>query len=232
MRWADGTAGIHLPPARATGWMNREQVAQALTRSREFLEASSLDHGVLNGQRPTRAIAFINPHQQDVQDYLKAAFRTPGRTSDPLLLFSRFDRAKVRLAGDVVKTRGRITFREGKRGAVEVTADVTYVYPAVRAGGSDEVTRVIVRRETVMSWDNPAKVITERGTFSLVSYKEDSTNGGCSTFTGYFVPQFSADRTGPAPDDGPRTDPYDRSASMDTRMRAADGTDCGTASRS
>ncbi|MFG2652081.1 hypothetical protein [Streptomyces sp. NPDC048436] len=45
-----------------------------------------------------------------------------------------------------------------------------------------------MRRETVMSWDDPAKVVTEAGTFSLVSYKVDTTNGGCDTFTGYFTP--------------------------------------------
>ena len=229
-RWDNGQAGIHLPSARALGWMSKAQVAQALTRSKDFLVASSLDPGVLYGERPRRAIALINPHQQDVQDYLKAAFRTPGRKNDPLRLFSRFEKSKVRLVGDVVKTRGRVTLRQGKGDAVEVATDVTYVYPAVRAEeGSDEVARTIVRREVVMSWDNPAKVITEQGTFSLASYKEHATNGGCDIDTGYFTPQFRADRT-TGPDSNPRVDPYDRSTSIDARMDAGEG--CGTATRS
>lgn len=188
-RWGDGTAGIGVPEARATGWMSKGQVAQALEKTRDFLAASSLDPGVLRGERPKKAIALINPHQQDVQDYLATAFRAPSRENDPLLLFSRFENTKVRLVGDVVKTRGRITYREGKRGAVEVTTDVTYVYPSVRAAaGSDEVARTIVRREVVMSWDDPAKIVIDPGTFSLVSYKVDTTNGGCDTFTGYLTP--------------------------------------------
>ncbi|MEU9288425.1 hypothetical protein AB0D57_27950 [Streptomyces sp. NPDC048275] len=232
-RWGDGTAGIGLPAARATGWMSKEQVAQALDRTRDFLAASSLDPGVLRGERPKKAIALINPHQQDVQDYLATAFRAPSRENDPLLLFSRFETSKVRLVGNVVKTRGRITYREGKRGALEVTTDLTYVYPVVRAAGeSDEVARTIVRREVVMSWDDPAKVVIEPGTFSLVSYKVDTTNGGCDTFTGYFTPEFNAERAATGSGDGPEVDPYDRSKSMDSRMREAGEAGCGTATRS
>lgn len=231
--WGDGTAGISVPTARATGWMTKEQVAQALDQSLNFLAASSLNPDVLRGERPKEAIALINPHQRDVQDYLSTAFREPSQEDDPLLLFSRFAQTKVRLVGDVVKTQGRITFREGKRGAVEVISDVTYVYPVVRAAtGSDEVARTIVRRETVMSWDDPAKVITEPGTFSLVSYKLDATNGGCSNFTGYFIPEFTADRAAKGSGNGPEVDPYDRSKSMDARMQEASEAECGTATRS
>ncbi|MEV6378763.1 hypothetical protein AB0M31_05000 [Streptomyces sp. NPDC051773] len=231
-RWGDGTAGLGLPEARATGWMSKKQVAQALEESRDFLAASSLDAGVLGGERPKKAIALLNPHQRDVQDYLATAFRSPSREDDPLLLFSRFEK-RVRLVGDVVKTRGRITYREGKRGAVEVTTEVTYVYPVVRAeAGSDEVARTIVRREVVMSWDDPAKIITEPGTFSLVSYKVDTTNGGCDNHTGYFTPEFDSDRDGSPSGDGPALDPYDRSTTMDERLRQSDEETCGTASRS
>ncbi|MET8945391.1 hypothetical protein ABZX30_17855 [Streptomyces sp. NPDC004542] len=232
-RWGDGTAGIGMPAARATGWMSKEQVAQTLDRTRDFLAASSLDRGVLGGERPRKAVALINPHQQDVQDYLATAFRAPSRKNDPLLLFSRFQKTKVRLVGDVVKTRGRVTYREGERGAVEVTTDVTYVYPVVRAAaGSDEVARTIVRREVVMSWDDPAKVVIEPGTFSLVSYTVDTTNGGCDTFTGYLTPEFGAERAATGSGDGPEVDPYDRSKSMDARMREAGDAGCGTATRS
>lgn len=232
VRWDNGTSGISLPAARATGWMSKKQVAQALDRTRDFLAASSLDRGVLRGERPTKAIALINPHQQDVQDYLATAFSAPSRENDPLLLFSRLATTKVRLVGNVVKTRGRITYREGKRGAVEVTTDVTYVYPVVRAAaGSDEVARTLVRREVVMSWDNPAKVVIEPGTFSLVSYKVDTTNGGCDTFTGYLTPEFIAERAAKHSGHGPEVDPYDRSTSMDALMQES-GDKCRTATRS
>jgi hypothetical protein len=229
-RWADGTAGITVPAARATGWMSTAQVEQALRRTRDFLTAAHLDPAVLGGARPTKAIALINPHQRDVKDYLAAAFRAPSEDDDPLLLFSRFDTSRARLVGDVVRTRGRITYREGGRGALQVTADVTYVYPVAPAGGGDEVVRTIVRREVVLNWDDPSKTITEPGTFSLVSYKVDMTNGGCDNHTGYFLPEFGTGR-GSGTNDGTPVDPYDRSTAIDEGMDASDD-GCGTASRS
>ncbi|MFG3141952.1 hypothetical protein ACGFZA_37750 [Streptomyces sp. NPDC048211] len=231
--WGDGGSALALPEARATGWMNKAQVARALERSRDFLVASSLDHGVLRGERPDRAIALMNPHQKDVRTYVTAALRTPNAEHDPLLLFSRFAPSKLRVVGKVVKTSGRITYREGKRGAVEVTTDVTYVYPLVRAAaGSDEVTRTIVRREIVMGWDNPAKVMTEPGTFTLISYRSDTANGGCTNHTGYFVPVFTAERAvAEVPYDGAVVDPYDRNPSMDTLVPDEGQGECGTATR-
>ncbi|WP_424852654.1 hypothetical protein [Streptomyces sp. SAI-170] len=232
-RWADGAAGITVPPARATGWMDAAQVERALRRSRDFLVAAGLDSRVLRGERPTKAIALLNPHQKDVQDYLRAALSStpPTAENDPLLLFSRFRPGQAQLVGDVVKTRGRLTYREGKRGAVEVMADVTFVYPVAPAGDSGrdtEVIRTIVRREVVMSWDDPAEVVTEPGTLSLVSYALDMTNGGCSAPTGYFVPPFgTADEQNT--DEGRRLDPYDRSEPVGTTGRD-DG--CATATRS
>ncbi|MFZ4239330.1 hypothetical protein ACOZGD_29670 [Streptomyces murinus] len=194
-RWADGAAGITVPAARATGWMDKAQATRAPARSKEFLVAAGLDPHVLRGERPAKAIAVLNPRQKDVQRYLRAGLsaKTPTLETDPLLLFSRFRPDQARLVGDVVKTRGRLSYREGKRGAVEVTADATFVYPVTPAGGG-EVLRTIVRREVVMSWDDPSKAVTEPGTMSLLSYALDMTNGGCSALTGYFVPPFNNTR--------------------------------------
>lgn len=236
-RWADGSAGIAVPPAKATGWMDVHQVDRALRKSRDFLVAAGLDPRVLRGERPTKAIALLNPHQKDVQDYLRTALssKVPAPDTDPLLLFSRFRPEQAQLVGDVVKTRGRLMYQEGKRGAVEVTADVTFVYPVIRTGdgGRDaEVVRTIVRREVVMSWDNPGKVITEPGTMSLVSYVLDMTNGGCSVPTGYFVPPFGTADQQPA-EQPHRVDPYDRSKAIDTSDGTTDAGDgCATATRS
>ncbi|MET9859735.1 hypothetical protein ABZY93_10525 [Streptomyces smyrnaeus] len=230
-KWDDGLAGIRFPEARATGWMDKAQVDQALNRTRDFLSASSLDAAVLRGKRPEKAIALINPRQQDVQKLLTTGFRDPSRKNNPLLLFSRFDPAKVKLAGDVVKTRGRVTYEVGERGALEVTADVTYVYPVIPAeAGSDEVARTIVRREMIMSWDDPDKVVTRPGTFSVVSYKLDTTNGGCDIFNGYLNPRFGHEQAA-GNGSGTAVDPYDRSRPMDERMREAEGQGCGRATR-
>lgn len=227
IRWADGAAGITVPPAEATGWMTKAEVGHALARTRDFLAASNLDPAVLRGRHPDRAIALMNPYQKDVRTFVTASLRTPGKDHDPLLLFSRFDPAQARPAGNVVKTRGWMSYREGRLGALEVTADVTYVYPVAPAGGGDEVVRVIVRRETVVSWDDPSKVITEKGTFSLLSYKTDMTNGGCDNATGSFRPEFGGGGGSAAGTGGETADPYDRTGPI-----TDGGGRCGTATRS
>ncbi|MFJ9417313.1 hypothetical protein ACIRPT_24450 [Streptomyces sp. NPDC101227] len=229
-RWASGAAGITVPTAGSVGWMSAAEVEQALARSRDFLVTSGLDRGVLRGERPEKAIALINPHQKDVQHLLHTAFRTPSAKNDPLLLFSRFQPSHTHLVGDVIKTRGRLTYQEGKRGALQVTADVTFVYPVTRAdeSGDDEIMRTIVRRELVLSWDDPDKVITEPGTFSIVSYKYDMTNGGCGAPTGYLTPPFGKDRQ--TDQAGPESDPYDRSAPV--AGGESPGDECGRATRS
>ncbi|MER5438491.1 hypothetical protein [Streptomyces sp. NPDC002790] len=229
-RWASGSAGITVPAARATGWMSTAQVARSLERSRDFLTASSLDPEVLRGDHPAEAIALINPRQPKERTFLDRSLTAPSEKYNPLVLFSRFDTSKVQLVGHEVKTRGRITYRTGEKGALEVTTDVTYVYPVVSAeAGSDRVTRVIVRREVVMNWPDPSKVITEPGTFSVISNRVNTTNGGCETYNGYLTPSFTADGdTG----DGPAVDPYDRSTAMDERMSGAGDDKCGTATRS
>ncbi|MEU2238708.1 hypothetical protein ABZ572_04790 [Streptomyces sp. NPDC018338] len=225
-RWENGTAGITVPAAKATGWMTKAEVRQALARTRDFLAASNLDPAVLRGGHPAKAVTLMNPRQEDVTTFVSTALRTPDKDNDPVLLFSRFDPAQARLVGGVVKALGEMTYREGRLGALEVTADVTYVYPVAPAGGGDEVVRTIVRRETVVSWDNPEKVTTKAGTFTLLSYKTAMTNGGCGDVTGYFRPEFGGGGSD-QPTDGRTSDPYDRRTAMG---KGHDG--CGTATRS
>ncbi|MBC9712662.1 hypothetical protein H9Y04_08750 [Streptomyces sp. TRM66268-LWL] len=226
-RWADGADGIHVPAARATGWMDEAQVADALKKSRDFLTASNLDPAVLRGDRPEAAIALVSPDQPDVQPLLTTSFAKPTPDNDPLLLFTRYHTDEVELVGGTVKTRGRLSYEEGKYGALEVTADVTFVYPFVRAeDGSDEVTRTIVRRELVLSWDDPSKVRTKPGTFSFVSYKMHTTNGGCDVF-GFLSPAFTEDHT--TADGDEEIDPYDRSEGLTGTGRNGE---CESASRS
>ncbi|MGW1776505.1 hypothetical protein [Streptomyces sp. NPDC002104] len=228
--WASGAAGITVPQAAVVGRMSAAEVEQALGRSRDFLVAANLDPAVLRGERPEKAIALINPHQKDVQDVLASAFDSPSEKNDPLLLFSRFRPSHAQLVGDVVKTRGRLTYQAGEYGGLRVTADVTFVYPVTRAGGGgdDEIERTIVRRELVLSWDNPDKVLTVPGTFSVLSYKYNMTNAGCGAPTGYLTPSFGTDRrtTG----EGTEMDPYDRSGPLVRDESPVDA--CGRATRS
>ncbi|QOV36170.1 hypothetical protein IM697_40185 [Streptomyces ferrugineus] len=225
-RWADGEAGIALPKATPVGTLSKAQVEQALRQTRKLLVDANLDPATLRGERPETALGVIEPRQTELLDLLTRSLRKPDKDHDPLLMFSRFDPDEVRLAGDVVKTRGRMTFKAGEHASVVVHADYTFVYPLVREG-STEVARTIVRRVVDVELSDPAKYQVTPGKVAVVRYDQEIGNSACDVYDGYLHPQFDSSAPTGAPPTGPTTDPYDRSKDLDADR--AEG--CGTVSR-
>ncbi|WP_323187569.1 hypothetical protein [Streptomyces sp. NBC_01275] len=228
LEWADGAAGIVLPKAAAVGSLSKAQVEQALQQTRKLLIDANLDPATLRGERPETALALIEPRQTDLLRLLNTALSKPDKDHDPLWLFSRFDPHELRLAGDVVKTRGRMTFKAGEQASVVVHADYTFVYPLAHTGqGSTEVARTIVRRVLDVELSDPAKYIVTPGKISLRKYDQEIGNSACDVYDGFLHPQFSTAEPTGTPPTGPTTDPYDRSGDI-----AADRDEgCGVVSR-
>ncbi|MFI1468343.1 hypothetical protein [Streptomyces wuyuanensis] len=228
--WADGAAGIDVPAARAVGGMSKNQVAHALRSTKELLVASNLDPATLRGGHPAKALRLLDPLQKDGRVLLEKGLREPREDQDPLWLLSRFDPAEVRVVGEVVKTRGRMTFGKGDRdGSVEIKADYTFVYPLTKAKpGADEVARTIVRRELTVAVYDPARTVTTPGSLVVVVWKTNSGNSDCARDgDGFLHPRFQEDMTGLTPGpSGPASDPYDRSKDL-----GALPDECGTVTR-
>jgi hypothetical protein len=189
---------------------------------------ANLDPATLRGERPETALGVIEPRQTSLLARLNAALKEPDQKHDPLLLFSRFDPHELRLAGDVVKTRGRMTFKAGDQASVVVHADYTFVYPLVRPDDSaHDVARTIVRRVLDVEMSDPAKYQVTPGRIAVRRYDQQIGNSACEVYDGYLHPNFpSSEPTGAAPS-GPTTDPYDRSKGI-----GEDGsTECGVVSR-
>lgn len=218
--WADGAAGIVLPEATAVGSLSRARVEQALQQSRKLLIDANLAPATLRGERPAAALSVIEPRQKDLLSLLNTALSKPDKEHDPLSMFSRFDPGEVRLAGDVVKTRGRMTFKAGDGASVVVHADYTFVYPLVRVGGDAprEVARTIVRRVLDLEVSDPDTYAVTPGRIAVKRYDRDVGNTACDVHDGFLHPGFRtagpADGpTGAAPS-GPTSDPYDRSRDL------------------
>jgi hypothetical protein len=228
-RYADGADGIVLPEAEPVGGMSKEQVAFALRKTKEFLVDANLDPRTLRGERPETALGLIEPNQNDVLGPMENALRKPAKDQDPILMFSRFDPQEVRLVGDVVKTRGRMAFKESEQGSVEVYADYTFVYPLVKADpGADEVARTIMRRELRVRVYDPAAYQVTPGKLTVIEYRQEIGNSACFVYDGYLHPQFDSDAAAAsASPTGPTIDPYDRSEALDNSTE-----DCGVVSRS
>ncbi|WP_407700063.1 hypothetical protein [Streptomyces liliifuscus] len=229
VRYADGVAGIVLPEAKPVGAFGKDQVAKALAQTKSLLVDANLDRKTLLGGTPETTLdKILDPKQPDMIADARSWLRKPGKNSDPLWLFSRFDPDEVRLVGDVVKTRGRTTFKAGRDGGVAIHADYTFVYALAPADpDSTEVSRTIVRRVLDLELLDPAKYEVTPGRLSVNRHDQDLANSACDIYDGFLHPQFdSADPTG-APPSGPTTDPYDRSRDI-----GKSGTEeCGTVSR-
>ncbi len=226
LRWADGEAGIVLPEAKAVGPVPEERVRQALKLTKELLVGANLDPKTVRGARPEAALSVLDPKQPELLDELDTALRSPSAKHDPVTLFSRFDPDEVRPVGDVIKTRGHMTFKKGSHGGVAVRADYTFVYPVVRADGPVEVTRTIVRRVLDVELADPAQYEVTPGRLLLLEYDQEIGNSSCDVHDGYLHPEFSSSEPTGAPPSGPTTDPYDRSKDLDR-----DPDECGTVSR-
>ncbi|MFI7012782.1 hypothetical protein [Streptomyces sp. NPDC050164] len=226
LRWADGEAGIVLPEAKAVGSVSKDRVEQALKLTKKLLVGANLDPKTVRGARPEAALSVLDPKQPKLLDELDTALRSPSRTHDPVTLFSRFHPDEVRPVGDVIKTRGHMTFKKGSHGGVAVRADYTFVYPVVRADGPTEVTRTIVRRVLDVELADPARYEVTQGRLLLMEYDQEIGNSSCDVHDGYLHPEFSSSEpTGAAPS-GPTTDPYDRSKDIDRDVDV-----CGSVSR-
>lgn len=227
-RWADGAAGIVVPKATAVGALTKDQVATGLRQTKNLLVGANLDRATLRGARPGTAIAVLDPRQPGMIHDVNRRLRAPDREHNPLALFSRFDPDGASLVGDVVKTRGRMTFKEGKDASVAIHADYTFVYPVSPAGGkSTVVTRTIVRRVLEITLLDPRKFHVTPGRVTIAHFAEDIGNSACDVYDGFLHPQFGSATAGSAPPTGPTVDPYDRSRDI----QHSDTSDCGTVSR-
>ncbi|MFD8421246.1 hypothetical protein [Streptomyces sp. NPDC059466] len=230
-RYADGAAGIVVPAAKPVGPLTKEQVAQALRQTKALLVGANIDSATLLGGRPTHALAVLDPKQPKLLDDVNSWLRKPDVKHDPLWLFSRFDPREVRLVGDVVKTRGRMTFKAGTRASVVIHADYTFVYPLAQADRkSTEVARTIVRRVLDIEVSDPAKYQVTPGRLALLSYDENLSNSACFVYDGFLHPRFDSaapTASAEATPSGPAIDPYDRSRELDH----SDTESCGAVSR-
>ncbi len=211
-QWADGADAITVPTAQPVGAMSRDQVAAALQSTKGYLVATNLDPQVLRGGVPQRAIDAIDPLENGTRDRFEAAFRSPSKENNPLNVATRYNPQELKPVGNVVKVRGRMTFTEDQHRSVLVSADYTFVYAFTKADGStDQVVRVIMRREVEVRVGDPSQVQVTAGKLWLV--KDDSYfgNSGCDVQDGYVHPKFEFEQPSGGAPTGSVVDPYDRS---------------------
>nr|WP_078509418.1 hypothetical protein [Streptomyces viridosporus] len=226
-RWESGADAIRPPEAKAVNGVPAARIEGALRRTKEFLVASNLDPEVLKGGAPGKALALVDPLEEEYLSDLRAALRGPTEENDPVWTFTRFDPEEVDLVGDA-RVRGRMTVKpeRGAAGKAVIEADYTFVYAVARADGGDEVTRAVVRRVVEVSVADLTRYRGTEGHLWITAVDGEISNDDCRDGDGVIRPQFLADlQSGPEPT-GEALDPYDRS-----REVVGDDGGCGVVTR-
>lgn len=218
--WATEKDELPLPAATAVGSIPKEKVADGLLRAREFLVAANLDPEVLQGAWPAEAMELLDP-LQPARAELTEHLREPGLPdADPTELFTRFDPARLTPARGGIRVRGRMAFEAGGApGQIRINADYTFVYAVRRvaphpepgpAPGTEEVARVVVRRQLVLLYAATDSPGVTAGKLIPAGYRRQLGNHDCGTVDGFVHPYFSREAAA-AERPWPVVDPYDDS---------------------
>ncbi|MCM1965999.1 MULTISPECIES: hypothetical protein [unclassified Streptomyces] len=218
--WATEKDELPLPPATAVGSIPKEKVSDGLRRAREFLVAANLDPEVLQGAWPAEAMELLDP-QQPARAELTEHLREPGLPdADPTELFTRFDPARLTPARGGIRVRGQMAFEAGGApGQLRIHADYTFVYAVRRvaprpepgpAPGTEEVARVVVRRQLVLLYAATDSPGVTAGKLIPAGYRRQLGNHDCGTVDGFVHPYFSREAAA-AERPWPVVDPYDDS---------------------
>lgn len=221
--WATEKEELPLPEATAVGSIPKAKVSDGLLRAREFVVAANLDPEVLGGAWPAEALELLDP-QQPARAQLTAHLREPGLPdADPTELFTRFDPARLTPARGGIRVRGRMSFEAGGNpGQLRIHADYTFVYAVRRvaphaepgpAPGTEEVARVVVRRQLVLLYATADSPGTTAGKLVPAGYRRQLGNHDCGTVDGYVHPYFSREAAA-AQRPWPVVDPYDDSKAI------------------
>ncbi|WP_037854420.1 hypothetical protein [Streptomyces sp. NRRL S-340] len=172
-RYATGAEGLPLPAHRGTAHFSDSQVVAALTGARDYIVASSLDPGVLVGDRTDAVRALLDPGQLAQFDRSVTGTDAGGSggastgrggagsvgggagEAAATAWLVRFDPRRVQLADPLVRVRGSLRVAEADSATLEVTADPVLVYalkPA-GAGATAPASLFTVRRELRFRFD-------------------------------------------------------------------------------
>ncbi len=212
--YADGAAGIVIPPAHAIGSYSAAQVASAYQMTRKMLIAAHLSGPTLAGGAPEAFASLLIPQQRSefVGGLDKIGLDARGFQKSTRTWVTSFAPG-TQLVGDVIKVHGTMQATPGRNGSwrvLEIRADYLFVYPVERPGQPSTLMR-IVKREVV---DVDFAAYTDPGG-SLEPWwlAQGGSDAGarCDVNDGFVHPEFPRDPPDKVKPTGAPINPYDQS---------------------
>ncbi|HVK21872.1 MAG TPA: hypothetical protein VM677_10975 [Actinokineospora sp.] len=142
--WADGAAGITVPPAMQIGEFTAEQVADITGKVRDALVASRLDRSLLVGHDPSRYLAMLAP---DIRKELQPLFGTGGEPRAQALVSLIADGNP--LLPVEPKVSGKMTAEAGGPGELVVHTNYVFAYAFETPAANDPMDAIVVVRAEV-----------------------------------------------------------------------------------
>ncbi|MEU9440522.1 hypothetical protein AB0D42_06245 [Streptomyces sp. NPDC048304] len=201
-----GAEGISLPATRSTAHFSDSQVVSALTTAKDYIVRSSLYPEVLTGRDVQPARSLLDADQLDQFDQSFDHPSADGRHA-PTGWLVRLDPSRAQLADDHIRVQGDLQATEADSGALEVTADHTFVYALRPTGAAANAPASLftVRRELTFRFTR--EDLRTHQVQLVTSYVQAGPLACAEDSTAYFRPLLAGQTTrtgGPA-----GTDPYE-----------------------
>ncbi len=194
--FADGSAGIVLPPGHAIAGYTATQVSLAYIVTKHLLAAANLDVQTLQGGPPFAFAGLLIPNQESyfAQNLTRTGVAPNGRAESTRAWVTSFTPGSLTLVGGVIKVHGRmtaITATDGGRHVLRIHADYVFVYPVQRAAQPATRMRIVV---LVVADADFARWATAGGPFQvrwLPVGRGVSANARCDAKDGFIQPNFT-----------------------------------------
>ncbi|MFJ5923697.1 hypothetical protein ACIQF6_13950 [Kitasatospora sp. NPDC092948] len=207
--YADGQAGLGMPPASATAHFAGTDVQRALDSAQHYLVVSELTPATLTANETGQVRSLLTPGELAQYD---DSVNTPRDDQQHAATgwMVRFDPGQVALASDTVKVTGAVQVGEVDSGTLEITADHTLVYALRPAGTTSDssVTLYAVRREVRIDVD---RADLDAGRIRVVDSTVQAGPTSCGAVQSDYLQPVLATAGGVQPSTPPAVNPSDHS---------------------
>lgn len=212
--YANGTAGIVIPPAQQVGSYSAVQVAAAYQTAKQMLVAADLNQPTLTGGAPDAFASLLIPQQRTdfVDDLDKTGVNPQGEQISTRTWVTSFAPG-THLVGDVIKVHGAMKAAAAVSNStpvLQVHLDYLFVYPVEHTGQPSTLMRIVQR----------AAVDVDFGTYTdpggALQPWWQIVGGGpagarCDINDGFVHPQFPSSAPDKVKPKGTPVNPYDQS---------------------
>ena len=223
--YADGAAGIVIPPAHAVGNYPAATVAAAYQTTKTLLIAANLNGPTLNGGTPAAFANLLIPLQRSFfLGHLDETGSGPNGASKTTRVWVTAFAPGSQLVGNVIKVYGTMHAATGKNGsfnALVITGNYLFVYAVERPGQPWTLMRIVehyIVQNYLAPYDHPG------GALEPWWQPQSSAAGSqCGTDDGYVHPDFTGEPH-KVKASSPPVNPYDQSAPMPKHCEPTTGT--------